>query len=56
MPQNSQTVGVRMSNRFIEHLKKQARKISYEQNKNVSLSKLIRDATEKEYPLAKNIK
>ena len=55
MPDNS-TVSVRMSNELIDHLKQKARELSAEQHKNISFSKLIREAAEKEYPIPKRRK
>jgi len=49
----SSTIGVRLPNELIEHLKKKARKMSYEKNKNISFSKLIREAVQKCYPISK---
>jgi len=52
MPQTS-TVSVRMPNELIDHLKQKARRLSFEQHKNISFSRLITEAAKKVYPMEK---
>ena len=50
MAEKSSTIGVRMPDKLISFLKKEAREQAYKKDKNISFSKLIREAVEEKYP------
>ena len=53
MAEKSSTIGVRMPDKLINFLKKEARKQAYQKNKNISFSRLIREAVEEKYQIEK---